>query len=569
MRWRRLSMQLTLPLLIGLAAALAAQAFVAAVVRLNDWLLVTPDARLGADADLLIVATLAVPTLAGLAVGLLRRIARADRLQGPPEVIAAVQTRGGGITPGAGPASATGALLSLGGGAAVGEYGPLVHAGGSLGSWMARLLNADLTTVNNAIACGVAAAIATIFNAPLAGILFAHEIILRHFSPRAFAPVAVSALVGYIVGNALRARQPMLEAAGQLEPGLWEFSLFVVLGVAGAGLALAFMHAVLGTSRLAARVRRFEFAKPALAGLLLGAAALALPEVLGMGFELLRDVIDSAAAPSIAALALVLVARLAATAISLGLGFVGGVFAPAMVIGALFGAIFGAAATQWLGLPIDHPTAYAICGMVAVTAPVIGAPVTAVVIVLELTGSYPLTLAALASVSVANLIVARLFGRGLFDHQLKQRRIDLSAGRSKAILEARTIDPLVETEGYVAVDPGTDAAATFEQMAAARRSQAFLVDAAGVYQGSVQLKDLAVADPGQQVVELRNRDDIVMLHHLSIWRAMYRIRRFDGECVAIVDDRGRLVGALYAANLIENYLDVQSELRGEEQLRAE
>jgi len=513
--------------------------------------------------------TLAVPTLAGLAIGLLRRAAGDRMLQGPAEIIAAVQTREGGTAPRAGPLSAAGGLISLGGGAAVGEYGPLVHMGGSLGSWLARALRTDVTTINTAIACGVAAAIATVFNAPLAGILFAHEIILRHFSPRAFAPVAVAAIVGYIVGNALSAREPMLETVLSASPQLWEFSLFVVLGVAGAGIALLFIHAVLGATHLAGRIRRYEFMKPAAAGLILGTAALALPEVLGMGFELLHSVTLDAAMPSIAFLTMILLARLAASALSLGFGFIGGVFAPAMVIGALFGAIFGGAAGQWLALPVASQAVYAICGMVAVTAPVIGAPVTAVVIVLELTGSYPLTLAALASVSIASLIVSRLFGRCLFDHQLKQRRLDLSAGRSKAILESRSIDPLVETDNFVRLSPDCEAGTALKAMAEAHRSQAFLVDETDLYQGSVRLKDLVGAETDQRVIEFRNRDDVVMLHHLSIWRAMYRIRRFDGESVAVVGDRGTLIGALYAANLIENFLEIQAELRGEEQLRAD
>jgi CIC family chloride channel protein len=239
-----------------------------------------------------------------------------------------------------------------------------------------------------------------------------------------------------------------------------------------------------------------------------------------------------------------------------------------MVLGALFGALAGAGLEDALGVPIVDGSVYAICGMVAVTAPVIGAPVTAVIIVLELTGSYALTLAALASVGISNLLVSRVFGRCLFDRQLRERALDLSAGRNKAILESRDIAPLV-SERFVAARADADVDAVRRRVLDARRRQAFLVDGNGVYQGKVRLEDLSIADGDQPAIELRDRDDIVMLEHLSLWRAMQRIRRFDGESVAVIDDDGRLVGALYTSELVSQFLDIQADLRGEEQLRSE
>lgn len=327
------------------------------------------------------------------------------------------------------------------------------------------------------------------------------------------------------------------------------------------------MHAILFATRTAARFRHLEMLKPALAGLLLGLTALALPEVMGMGFDLLLSITSGTMMP-VGALLLIISARLLATAMCLGLGFTGGVFSPALVIGSLLGALFGVALHQGLGLPVTDSAIYAICGMVAVTAPVIGAPVTAVVIVMELTGSYTLTLAALASVAISNSMVSRLFGRCLFDRQLRLRKLDLSAGRTKAILEWRDIESLISTN-YISLADDASVAQAREAMLDKHLHQAFLVDGNGTYQGSVLVKDVLVGNPDQPAIELRNRDDVVMLEHLSIWRAMQRLKRFDGESVAVVDDRGKLVGALYSSNLISTYLDTQSELRAEEQIRAE
>ena len=553
-----------LPLIVGVLAALAAQLFVALVVALNDLLLVTAAAR---TSGAFTVATVAVPAAGGLLVGLIRYFGGTAVDHGPAEIIAAVQTRNDELRARPGVLSASSSLVSLGSGATVGEYGPLVHIGGSLGATFARIFRSDVTTINITAACGVAAAISTVFNAPIAGILFAHEIVLRHFAPRAFTPVALASIVGYIMASALSARQPML-AAGQIGmPHLWEFGLFALLGVAGAGLAMLFMHAILGAGRAAARIRRFQPLKPALAGLALGLAALALPEVMGMGFGLLQSVTAGEFMP-LGVLIVILVARLAATVMCLSLGFTGGVFSPAMVIGSLFGAIFGIALNQGLGLPVTDAAVYAICGMVAVTAPVIGAPVTAVVIVMELTGSYALTLAALASVALSNAMVSRLFGRSLFDRQLRQRKLDLSAGRSKAILESRDIAPMVITN-LVSIDEHASVDQARHAMLDQHLDQAFLIDGKGKYQGTVLLKDVLRGRPDQAAIELRNRDDVVMLEHLSVWRAMHRLKRFDGESVAVIDEHGKLVGALYASRLISAYLDIQANLRAEEQIRAE
>lgn len=558
---------LSLPLIVGVLAALAAQLFVALVVKINNLLLIAPSGRALLDDRTLVIMTLAVPTVGGLVVGLIRHFTGAHAAHGPAEIIAAVQTRSGELSARSAWASASSSLVSLGSGAAVGEYGPLVHMGGSLGSALARLFRSDVTTVNIAIACGAASAISTVFNAPIAGILFAHEIILRHFAPRAFAPVALASIVGYIVGNSLAVRQPLLAVEQIGTPRFWEFALFALLGVAGAALAIVFMHAILLATRAGGRIRRFQVLKPAMAGLVLGLAALALPEVMGMGFELLVSVTSGATMP-VGALLLIMSARLAATAMCLGLGFTGGVFSPAMVIGSLLGAVFGMALHHGLGLPVTSSAVYAICGMVAVTAPVIGAPVTTVVIVMELTGSYTLTIAALASVAISNAMVSRLFGRCLFDRQLRQRKLDLSAGRTKAILEWRDIAPLI-SDSFIALRDDTGIDQAREAMLDRHLHQAFLVDGNGIYQGSVLVKDVLSGDSDQPAIELRNRDDVVMLEHLSIWRAMQRLKRFDGESVAVVDDRGKLVGALYSSRLISAYLDIQADLRAEEQIRAE
>lgn len=553
---------LLLPIAIGLPAALAAQAFVQILVWLHQlWLSPEAGQSSGFAAPWLLVL---VPTFGGLAVGVLRRFA--GPAHGPAEIIAAVQTRAGHLKPGSGRNTAAANLISLGAGAPVGEYGPLVHLGGSLGCALARRMKADTTAINTAMACGVAAAIATVFNAPIAAILFAHEIVLRHFSPRAFAPVALAAITGFVVGNAVHVRSPLLASDASQPLALWSFPLFAVLGVLAAGLALTFMHAILGAQRAARRLPGPDLLHPCAAGLLLGLAGLWLPELLGMGFALLDDVTSGTELP-LGLIAVLLAGRLLASALALGLGFSGGVFAPALVIGALFGSLMGQLLAP-LDLGPAAPALFATCGMVAVTAPVIGAPVTAVVIVLELTGSYPWTLAALAAVAIANFITARRFGRSLFDRQLVEQRLDLSAGRSKAMLEARTIGDLIDQDALELPDT-VSAGEACHRLVESGHSTAYLIDGNRGYRGSVGLLALQTVDADRPAVESRNRDEVVMREQMSLYRAMQRLRNFDGETVAMIDERGILAGVLHPSRLIASYLDLQSEIRAEEQIRHE
>ncbi|MFW5926957.1 MAG: chloride channel protein, partial [Wenzhouxiangella sp.] len=453
-------------------------------------------------------------------------------------------------------------LASLGSGASVGQYGPLVHLGGTVGSGLARWFRADVTGDNIAIACGVAAAISTVFNAPIAGILFAHEVILRHFALRAFAPVAIASVLGYVTANIILPQPPLFQVDAAEVAHLWEFGWFMLLGLASAGVAMIYMRAILAMAHMAARIPVPSLIRPAIAGAGLGLTALWVPDILGIGAETLRLAFIEGAFTQWELL-LVLTLKILATAWCLGMGFAGGVFSPALVVGSLFGALFGSILGSLLGADLSALVVYAVCGMVAVTAPVIGAPLTAVIIVFELTSSYELTIAALASVALANLLASRYFGRSLFDRQLAERGQDLSGGRSRAILEARTIAGLV-SERYVALDPDASVGEAMRAMGEAGSADGYLIDDQGFYRGTVRLQNLLSSEADERVAERRDRDAITMTIDTSIWAAMHALRDFVGEGVAITDAGGRVVGTVFESDLIEAYLELLEKMRSEE-----
>ena len=413
-----------LGMVVGVLTSLAAIGFVELVFALNDWLLIAPRSRFMVDdTRLLLLATVCVPALGGLVVGVLHRFIPERRSHGPPDVIRAVQGLDGRIPARSGFLSALASVVSLGAGASVGQYGPLAHLGATLGSLVARISRDTRWMATVGVGCGVAAAISTAFNAPIAGIVFAHEVILRHYSLRAFAPITVAASMGYVVANVVFERPPLFRVEAISVGFAPEFLGFILIGAAGAFVAVLYMRAILYSGRIAGKLPVADYLKPMLAGAVLGLVAIWLPDILGIGKETLRfAVIDHAFAPG--ELAFLLAAKILATALCIGFGFAGGVFSPALLIGILFGALAGNGAELLLGELRSDVAIYAICGMVAVTSAVIGAPLTTILIVFELTRNYDLATAAMVSVVFSNLVSYRIFGRSLFDVQLRMRGFD-------------------------------------------------------------------------------------------------------------------------------------------------
>ena len=565
LRLQRVTLLFVTGLLTGILVALGVVAFLRAIRGLAAFFH-APGLAGGNPllADLQIVA---IPVLGGLLVALLLRGMHRNRSHSLAEVLAAVQTGQGRIDPRGGAQSVLASLVALGSGASVGEYGPLAHFGGTVGSQLSRLIRARYWTGNTAIACGVAAAISAAFNAPIAGILFVHEVVLRHFALSAFAPVAGAALVAWLVTQMMVPRPPLLLVETASVSHYGEYGLFVLMGALGALLAVGYMRAILAVDAWSLRAPIPAWLQPASAGLALGVAALWLPEILGTGNDTLRAaIIDQRFGVDM--LSLLLIGKLTASVVCLGMGFAGGFFGPALVSGALYGALFGAAAFALIGEQHAGLAVYGICGMVAVASPVIGAPLATVLIVFELTHNYTVTLAALASVAVSNLIAYRFFGRSLFDVQLAGRGLDLSVGRGKAMLANSQLRELV-SQDYLSIPARTTVSQALGLMAQKRHSEAYVVDREGHYVGALTLAQLHHAEPdaGARVVdELVRTDWPVLSAATSVWEAMDYLKTFVGQAVPVLEsgDSRRMLGVVSESALVTAYLETLEQVRREE-----
>ncbi len=384
------------------------------------------------------------PVIGGLLTGLLLWLAarynflQETRAQSVAEVIEARAVGKGNIGFRAGLFSALITAVSLGSGASAGREGPAVHIGGTLSSVLARALDLDARKARVLLACGTAAAVAASFNAPLAGLLFALEVVLGHYALRVIAPTAVAATAGALVARTFLGAQPAFILPPVPPVGLIDFPFALGLGIICAGLAIVFIKTVLdGQSRAEKLAQKYHiplWALPPLGGGLVGAIGIFYPHILGVGYEATSAALHGNYGLSL--LLSLIVLKIIATGISLSFRFGGGVFSPSIYLGAMTGAAFGMLVGLGLGEGvIANAEFFAIVGMGALSGAVLGAPISTTLIVFELTRSYDATIAVLLSVSLATMLTQAVIGGNIFQKLIEQRGYTLREGPQRLILQ--------------------------------------------------------------------------------------------------------------------------------------
>lgn len=420
-------------LAIGIAAGFAALGFRKGIGALQIRLYGTDDMRLASVAEVLPWWwVLAIPIAGGLVVGLiLDRFTPDGRVRAVADVIEGAALHEGRVEMRAGLASAAASLITLGSGGSSGREGPVVHLAAVIATWVSVRINASGITGRDLLGCAVAGAVSASFNAPIAGAIFALEVVLRHFAIHAFAPIAIAAVAGTVI-NRLEfggVTEFILPQKGGL--GFYaELPAFLLLGLVSGLVAAALMRAVIFAEDLGDHVQRAtgipRWLRPALAGAVLGALAIPFPHIIGVGYETtsaaLTGQIGLASAITYA------VVKVVAVAVTMGGRMGGGMFSPAMVVGSLTGLAFGLIATGFLPEVSGAGTVYALAGMGAVAAAVLGAPISTTLIVFEMTGDWAIGLGVMTAVSLSTALASRLVDRSFFLTQLEQRGVHLAPG---------------------------------------------------------------------------------------------------------------------------------------------
>ena len=484
-----------------------------------------------------------------------RRVFAITRWHGPADSIYAAHRTDNELDVRAGFGSTLAAFISAGGGASVGQYGPLVHFGATVGSlfrqWFGERLGTDIF-----IGCGVAGAIAAGFNAPIAGVVFAHEAILRHFSMRAIAPIAVASVSAAWFSDRIFGSTHLFTMDAFSVDMSAVLPIALLVGPVFGLVAVLFMLAVRHSAGFAARSGWSPARLVLAAAVVTGLVGMFYPEILGLGIGPLTQMLHGGF--EFKFLALLLVLKIAATALCIGFGLFGGVFSPALFVGAAAGAIAGRVATG-LGLVGAGP-ALAICGMAAVASAVIGAPVSGVIIILELTTSYEFALAAMLSVMLSILLSNHLFGHSFFDRQLEDRGIDVAQGRGHIEMMETPVAKVVSDE-FPRINPESTVADAENLLVAAQATEGYVIDDDGRFQGKFILHSLLKAHQSTHVRALANADILSIKHDASLQQAIEVASNFVGESIPVINrETGEMLGVVTEADLFKLYLGLQTRI---------
>lgn len=384
--------------------------------------------------------------LAGFAVGwIIERFAREAKGHGVPEVMEAMVLRGGRIRPRVSLAKVIASSLTIGAGGSAGREGPIVQVGSALGSTIGQLLRFSNERIRTLVACGAAAGIAAVFNAPIAGSIFALEVILGSFTAHNFAAVVISAVSASVVTQAYLGNRPSFDVPAYPLSHPAELLIYLVLGLLAAVLAIVFIRGLYKVEDLSDAWNIPLRYKTALGMALTAVVGLLIPgeAVLGTGLPLIGDAIGSGFDFSIGLMLAILACKLLSTLFTLGTGNSGGVFAPSLFMGAMLGGIVGQAAHALWPTVAVNPGAYALVGMAATFAGAARAPMAAILIVFEMSNDYRLILPLMMASVVATLAAELMFSESIYTLKLKQKGISVRRGRVVDVLQSVRVDEVL------------------------------------------------------------------------------------------------------------------------------
>ncbi|MGB0959565.1 MAG: chloride channel protein [Halocynthiibacter sp.] len=481
-----------LALLVGIGAGLTALCFRWAISALQTLFYGTDDASIlhSITAELPWYWICLLPVFGGFVVGWIFKLMTPDgRVRSVADVIEGAALHEGRVEKRAGLASGLASLITLSTGGSAGREGPVVHLAAVISSWVSTRIDASGITGRDLLGCAVAGAVSASFNAPIAGALFAMEVILRHFALHAFAPIVVASVAGTVVnrlafGNVTEFILPTDNYFSFYQ----ELPAFLLLGALCGGVAVAFMKAVFWSDDFGNLIERVfkipTWARPMIAGALLGVIALAFPHIIGVGYGTTSAALSGHLLWHEAVIFTVL--KIAAVSITMGGRMGGGIFSPSMMIGALTGLSFGIIATAIFPDNSGSETLYALAGMGAVAAAVLGAPISTTLIVFEMTGDWQTGLAVMVAVSISTAISSRLIDHSFFLTLLERRNIHLAAGPQAYLLSVHRVAQIMR--------PLDDDKSVREEALWALVEQGFYIDGNATLETAMPVFDRSRAD---------------------------------------------------------------------------
>jgi len=497
---------------------------------------------------------LGLPVLGLLIVAnLTMSFAKEAKGHGVPEVMEAVAHGGGKIRPSLVIIKSLASAINIGTGGSVGREGPIVQIGSSFGSSVGQVLKVPEKQMRLLVSCGAAAGIAATFNAPLTGVIFAVEIVLGSAAIRTFSPIVVSSVLATAVSRWFLGSSPAFVIPAYTLRSPAELVSYTVLGVLAGLLGVGFVLALYGMEDLFEKMPMQRILPPVVGGLIVGGLALVVPDVLGLGYGTINKQLGGTMV--LGTLALLIVAKLLATTATLAGGGSGGVFAPSLFLGASLGGAFGIVAAHVAPWPTASPGAYALVSMGAVVAAATHAPLTAILIIFELSGDYDIILPLMLACIVGTLLSTALRRSNIYTEKLARRGIQMGRGEKvQAVLHTPVADLMRRADATIS--PAVPFQKVVSRLLDSGSDFLYVVKDDGTLLGVVALDDMR--DVIREDVPAANAVDC-MLPSPAIVNANGTIE----ECVSafadneleelpVVDD-GRLVGIIKLKDVVGLY----------------
>jgi CIC family chloride channel protein len=500
-----------------------------------------------------------VPVVGGLVVGpLVYFFAKEAKGHGVPEVMEAVAMKGGVIRKRVVFVKTLASAICIGTGGSVGREGPIVQIGSAVGSTLGQMFKVSQDRMRTLVGCGAAAGIAATFNAPIAGSMFALEVVLGDFGLGTFSPIVISSVAATAISRAFLGDTPAFIVPAYNLVSAWEFPMYVVLGLFCAVVGVTFTTVLYRIEDLFDDIKFPEYLKGIIGGLILGAAGLFFPEILGVGY----GAIDLALMQKMAWwLLLVLIGlKILATSITIGSGGSGGIFAPSLFMGAMAGGFFGAVVHHWFPTLTASPGAYSIVAMGAVVSATTHGPLAAMLILFEMTGDYKIILPLMMSCILATVFAGMLKKESIYTLKLIRRGIDIREGKEINVLKSMSVKDVM-SHRVETINEGSSLAEMTDLISKSKFNSFPVLNADNKLAGILSfndysealydehLKDLVVAK------DLMSENVVTVSSETDLYTALGKISLKDFSTMPVVspDDPTELVGIVTRRDIIGAY----------------
>lgn len=483
---------------------------------------------------------LIVPLIGGLVLGLSALVVRRFRSNDVVDPIEANALHGGRMSLTDSLRLLVATIVSNASGVAIGMEAGYVQLGAGILSKVGRSFRLRRSDQRIFVAAGAAAAIAAAFNAPLAGAFYGYELILGSYAVRPLAPVAAAALAGTMTLRALMDPAPLFSVGYIYSFSQWLYLVFALLGILAAGFSVLAMQAVTWAERGLRRLPLPQWLRPAVGGVLVSAIALVVPQVLGSGHGAIQLVFDNSF--TLPMLLLLLVAKLLASALTLGAGFRGGMFSTSLFLGCLFGAVFADLISYVAPHLVEQHATLMMVGMGSVAAAVIGAPLTMMFLVLEGTGNFPLTVGVMVGVVFASTIVRLTFGYSFSTWRFHQRGLGIRSPHDVGWLADLTVGRLMRADAKI-VPSAMSIDAVREKFPLGSAKRAFVITETGAFAGTLDIAAIHDAETtdgldGKRAGDFASDPDLFLLPSDNVRAALARFEEQEVETLPVLASAG-------------------------------